>query len=59
MVGGCGYAGLGLATHNSVSARERSCLDAVFTRMLMKNICPVLEADGLWEAFKNVSIYAL
>ena len=57
MVSGCGYAGLGLATQNSVSARERSCLDAVFTRMLIGHIRPMLEADGLWEAFKKVGIY--
>ena len=59
MIGGCGYAGLGLATQSSLPARERSCLDAVFTRMLMDHIRPMLEADGLWKAFTKVSVHLL
>jgi hypothetical protein len=57
MIGGCGYAGLGQATQSSIPARERSCLDAVFARMLMDHFRPMLEADGLWKAFTKVSVY--
>jgi hypothetical protein len=55
VVGGCGYSGLGLATQSSLPARARSCLDALLTGMLMDHIRPMLEADGLWEAFTKVS----
>lgn len=57
IIGGCGHASLGQATQSSVSARKRSCLDAIFTRMLMDHIRPMLEADGLWQAFTKVSVY--